>query len=98
AGSLYTTDLIERLAGQAPRPAAWVLRRAGAQDEEPGGSGGEARRGRRLGQMSRTHSLPRGPRAKKEGRPQEARRAAKGSEVDKGWCRHEQGLNDSESS
>src|SRR5262249_25413810 len=59
---------------------------------------GEARSRRRLGQMSRTHSLPREPRAKKVGRPQKGKRAAKGSELDKGWCRHEQGLNDSESS
>jgi hypothetical protein len=34
----------------------WPLAALG-QDEEPGGSSGEARRG--LGQMTRTHSLPR---------------------------------------
>ena len=47
------------------------------------------------GKGTRTHSLPREPRAKKVGRPKE--RTAKGSELDKGWCRHERGLNDSES-
>jgi hypothetical protein len=35
----------------------WPLAALG-QDEEPGGSSGEARRGGGLGQMTRTHSLP----------------------------------------
>ena len=47
------------------RPLAWLV-----QDEESCGSGGEALGGRGLGQMTRTHSLP------KKGRPKE--RAAQG--------------------
>ena len=53
------------------------------QDEEPGCSGGEARRERGLGQMTRTHSLP-CERWGEKGRPKE--RAAQGlGGVDKDW-------------
>jgi hypothetical protein len=47
------------------------LNRMPAQDEESGGAGGEARGGRGLGQMTRTHSLPLGRKeaAQRNGRP-----------------------------
>jgi hypothetical protein len=44
--------------------------------------------------MTRSHLLPRERWAKN--RPPKGK-AAKGSELDKGWCRHDRRLNDSES-
>src|SRR5438128_477779 len=65
------------------------------QDEELGCTCGEARGGRGLGQMTRPHSLP--FERWGENRPPKGKGGPRFGSVDKGWCCHERGLNDSES-
>jgi hypothetical protein len=67
-----------------------------AQDEEPDCTTGQARSGRGLGQMTRTHSLP--CERWGENRPPKGKGGPRLGSVDKGWCCHERELNDSESS
>ncbi len=66
------------------------------KDEELGCTCGEARGSRGLGQMTRTHSLP--FERWGENRPPKGMGGPRLGSVDKDWCCHERGLNDSESS